>query len=120
MRSARLSAAVLPLLFACSTPARETLPPKDGDPCENLAYVFFLVADARDRGETKQEQIDKMQASVDNPFAVQREATLRSLLGVVDRVYLRGDESAEEIRTSVRAHCSVDAQGRAVLARPER
>lgn len=120
MKLHELLGALTLLPFACSAPAKTTLPPEKGDPCADLAYVFFLVADARDRGETKDAQIENMRSSVDNPFTARREPTLRSLLGVVDRVYLRSDESAEEIRSSVLSDCSVDEQGRAVLSGPTR
>jgi hypothetical protein len=108
------------LILACQVPPKTHVPPESGDACANLAYVFFLIADARDRGDTKEDQIEKLQASVENPFATRRETTLRSLLGVVDLVYLRPDESAEEIRESVLADCAVDERGRAVVARPKR
>jgi hypothetical protein len=81
--------------------------------------VFFLVATNRDRGRTREEQIEMVRESVDNPFATRPEATLRSLLGVVDLVYQQGDATADEIRSSVLDACSVDEKGRAILSRPE-
>ena len=105
-------------LVACHAPSTMPAPPPSGGSCESLAYVFFLVAENRDRGRTQQEQIEMLRASVDNPFARNPEATLRSLLGVVELVYQRTDASADEIRDSVLHTCSVDERGRAILSRP--
>ncbi len=105
-------------LLACGAPATTPTPPPGANACESLAYVFFLVAENRDRGRTREEQVEMMRASVDNPFAKQPEETLRSLLGVVDLVYQRTDAGADEIRDSVLQSCSIDETGRAILSRP--
>lgn len=105
-------------VVACNAPATTPAPPPSENACESLAYVFFLVAENRDRGRTREEQVEMMRASVDNPFAKHPEKTLRSLLGVVDLVYQRTDASADEIRDSVLHTCSVDETGRAILSRP--
>lgn len=105
------------IFLACHAPARTPTPPQGGDACDSLAYVFFLIAENKDRGKTREEQIGMVRAGVDNPFATRPDATLQSLLGVVDLVYERPDESADEIRTSVLEACSVNEKGQAVLVR---
>ena len=41
-------------------------PPQGANACESLAYVFFLVAENRDRGRTREEQVEMMRASRNN------------------------------------------------------
>jgi hypothetical protein len=104
------------LLLACQAAPTSPLPPDDdAGVCENLAYVFRLVAQERDRGTSKKDQIEMMRESVDSPFVTRPEQTLRQLLHVVDLVYRHSDSSAREIEAIVIDGCTVDEQGRAVL-----
>jgi hypothetical protein len=86
--------------------------------CEGLAYVFLLIAQEKDRGSTKNAQIEMVRESVDNPFVTRPDETLRHLLQVVDLVYRRSDSSAPEIEASVLDGCAVDERGRAILTTP--
>jgi hypothetical protein len=104
------------LLLACQSPPTTPVPPAGGDVCANLAYVFLLVAEERDRGSTKEAQIETVRESVDSPFVTRPEETLRYLLRVVDLVYERSDASASEIEADVRDSCIVDEQRRAVVS----
>jgi hypothetical protein len=103
------------LLLACQAPPTTPIPPKSGEVCADLAYVFLLVAEEKDRGSTKEAQIEMMRETVDNPFVSRPNETLRHLLQVVDLVYGRSDATAREIEAIVLDDCVVDEQRRAVL-----
>jgi hypothetical protein len=103
------------LLLACQAPPTTPVPPNDGEPCAGLAYVFLLIAQEKDRGSTREAQIEMVRESVDSPFVSRPDETLRHLLHVVDLVYRCPDSSAGEIEAIVRDGCVVDEQGRAVL-----
>jgi hypothetical protein len=112
-RFARIAIALL--LLACQAPPTSPTPPDDAGVCANLAYVFLLVAREKDRGTTKEAQIEMLRESVDNPFVTQPDQTLRHLLQVVDLVYQCPDSSAHEIEAMVLDGCVVDDQGQAVV-----
>jgi hypothetical protein len=106
------------LLLACEiaqSPPRTPEVRENADACEGLAYVFFLVADKRDHGAGREEQIAAAQESVANPFTRDPRQASRDLLHVIDLVYRHPGADAAEIEAQVRAHCEVDARGRAVL-----
>ena len=119
-RPLRLALAALALVpaVACLPPQREArtrIPPREAGVCEELAYVFFLVAQGRDRGYSRRDQLRSMSKSVNNPFAKRPEATLGQLVKVVDFVYAQPGDSPEEIEGRVLDRCSVDAGGHAVV-----
>jgi len=103
------------LALACRAPITAPPPPRSGGPCADLAFAFFLVAEKRDHGSTRDEQIEALQAGVASPFAQRPEQTLEELLHVVDLVYRRPDASARELEALVRERCVVDERGQAVL-----
>jgi hypothetical protein len=103
------------LLLACQAAPTTPVPPDDAGACENLAYVFLLIALERDRGSTKEAQIEMARESVESPFVSRPEHTLRHLLHVIDLVYRYPDSSAREIEAIVLEGCVVDDQGRAVV-----
>jgi hypothetical protein len=110
--------ALAPLLLACETAQAPPQTPEaraNADACEGLAYVFFLVADKRDHGTDREEQIETARESVANPFTRQPVQTGRDLRHVIDLVYRHPEASAAEIEAKVRANCQVDARGQAVL-----
>lgn len=84
--------------------------------CEDLAYVFFLVARQRERGESRDTQLARLRESVQNPFTTRPELALRNLAEVVDRVYDSPHRNARELEASVLDDCSVDERGQAVLS----
>jgi hypothetical protein len=90
-------------------------PPQGGGACVDLAYAFFVVADKRDHGSTREEQMQAVREGVDGPFAVHPERTLADLQRVVDLVYRRPDVNAREIEALVREHCVVDERGQPLL-----
>ena len=110
-----LCAAVLAACQGSGRYGRTPVAPHDGGVCENLAYVFGLVAFYKERGTPREDQIEALQHSVQNPFAAQPEATLASLVRVVDLVYAAPETEARTLQTRVRDNCVVDEQGRAVL-----
>jgi hypothetical protein len=83
--------------------------------CEGLAYVFFLVAENRDRGRSREEQIERARESVVNPFAAEPRQAGNDLIHVIDLVYRQPEASASEIESQVRDDCEVDDNGHAVL-----
>ncbi len=105
------------VLVACQqrAPARTPLPPSRGDLCADLARVFHTVAESRDQGKTRRQQIDALAESVGSPFIGEPESTLRSLTRVVDVVYEAPQASPEQFEYSVLARCRVNARGQVVL-----
>ncbi len=104
--------------LACETaqsPARTPEPRANADACEGLAYVFFLVAEQRDRGSTREEQLEKTQESLESPFTSDPGQTGRDLRYVIELVYRYPEASAAEIEAKVRDGCRVNEQGQAVL-----
>ncbi len=104
-------------LLACQqrNPARTPLPPSRGDLCVDLARVFHSVAESRDGGKTRKQQIDALAESVGSPFIGEPESTLRSLTRVVDMVYEAPQASPEQFEYSVLARCRLNARGQVVL-----
>ena len=112
-RAATIAAAAL--LLACQAPLTTETRRESGGVCTDLAYIFFLVAEKRDRGSTQEAQLDALRQGTQSPFAVHPEQTLRELSHVVELVYRRPEASAREIEAAVRDHCAVDERGQAVL-----
>ncbi len=106
------------LALACQNAPMSPVPPSRSDPCGDLAYVFMLVAENRDRGQSREEQIEALGESVHSPFVGRPDQTLRTLTRVVDAVYAAPRASPAEIEDSILRQCRVDAQGRVVLAAP--
>lgn len=119
----RIGRPVVPLAIAllglgCQVPryeARTRIPPKNAGVCEEIAYVFYLVAEGRDRGVSHDEQVKAVTTGVNNPFSKRPEETRSQLLRVVDYVYDADEASAEEIEARVLDHCVVDARGKALV-----
>lgn len=110
--------------LACQAPT-----PKQAEPstplspavegaCDGLAYVFFVVAEKRDRGETRDAQIRMAQESVQNRFTDDPEQALADLVRVIDAVYRRPGQSARDLEASVRDDCVENELGQAVLLWP--
>ena len=113
-----ISVALALLLVACGTPQSPPRTPEvrqTADACEGLAYVFFLVAEERDGGTSREEQIERARQSVANPFAGEPRQAGNDLLHVIDLVYRHPEASPSEIEAQVRADCEVDERGHAVL-----
>ena len=106
-------------LLACQSeaPLTAAVPATRGGACSDLAYAFFLVAEKRDRGASKDAQMEALRQSIDTPFATQPDQTLRQLEQVVEIVYRNRELSAPQIQAKVSDDCVVDEQGRAVLPR---
>ena len=108
-------------LVACELPPVKTAPattqvgPGNGEVCAQLAHVFFLVAQSRDKGASREDEISRLRESVQNRFVKNPDQALRQLIRVVDLVYLARDESADSIRGRVQADCDVNRRGDAVL-----
>jgi hypothetical protein len=91
------------------------IPPASGDVCQDLAYVFFLVAEQKQRGLSRDAQIARLREDVRNRFSTRPEQTLDQLVQVVELVYETPHADARELEASVLDHCSVDERGHAVL-----
>lgn len=111
--------ALLTVGLACADAPRTLAVPRDGDACEGLAHVFYLVAVNKDRGDSRPKQLEKAREGVTTPFAAQPDKTLRYWEGVIERVYRRPDASADEIRALAQASCTVNEKGQAVLLWPK-
>lgn len=100
-------------LPAVAAPGTSVAP--GGDVCADLAYVFFLVAESRRKGATKETQVAEVRESVRNPFATDPAATEETLLHVVNLVYLVPNKTSREIEALVLESCDVGDRGQAVL-----
>jgi hypothetical protein len=109
---------MLALLVACQRPAATPLPPVGGGVCQDLAYVFFLVARNKDEGLSKREQLAMAEAGVENPFAADPDRTRHYWSRVIDFVYRDPDADAQEVRSRVEGDCRVNERGQAVLLWP--
>lgn len=113
-----LAASLALLLGACETPQAPPRTPEvrqSADACEGLAYVFFVVAENRDRGSSREEQVARARQSVVNPFSGEPRQAGNDLLHVIDLVYRNPEASPAEIESHVRDDCELDGQGHAVL-----
>ena len=116
--ASRLASALAWLLLACETPQSPPQTPEAREiagACEGLAYVFFLVAESRDRGSSRAQQIERARESVANPFAGEPRQAGDDLIHVIDLVYRHPEASASEIEAQVRGDCELDEDGHAVL-----
>jgi hypothetical protein len=80
-----------------------------GPACVTLAKTFFVIAAHKNRGVTREEQLELVHAAAGD----RSERTLRHWVHVIDLVYRYSDASAREISFTVLDQCRVDAQGRA-------
>jgi hypothetical protein len=104
-RSAAAGIACALFALACRAPITAPPPPRSGGPCADLAFAFFLVAEKRDRGSTREEQIEALQAGVASPFAQRPEQTLEELL----RVSTSSTAAPMRRRASSRRSCASTA-----------
>jgi hypothetical protein len=108
--------ALVAWLAGCASSKPVTpMPPAGGGVCEDLAYVFFLVAEQKQRGVSRDAQIERLREDVRNPFSTRPEVTFDQLVQVVERVYETPHASALELEARVLDHCSVNERGEAVL-----
>ena len=116
-RGRRPAAAAALLALACKAPPPTTPLPPDGgsDVCTRLAYVFYLVAERREQGASRRDQLAALPESVDNPFTLHPGSAHESLRRVVEIVYAQPRGAARELEAEVLESCTVDAQGHAVL-----
>jgi hypothetical protein len=80
--------------------------------CENLAEVFYTIAEYRERGESREAQHEWAREM----FAKKR-VPAQLLERAVDYVY-RSSEDPAQIRTAVREGCVVNSSGQAVVRLP--
>jgi hypothetical protein len=80
------------------------------DPCQKLAYSFYLVAELKSRGATRagQERIARQRAG-------RSQASLDRWLHVVDLVYRYSDGEPYEIGATVLDGCEIGPDGRAAV-----
>ncbi len=104
---------------ACASAPRTLEAPRDGDVCDRLAHVFYMVGVNKDRGDSLPDQLEKAHAGVAHPFAAQPDKTVRYWERVIELVYRRPRASAEEIHALARASCTVNEQGQAVVLWPK-
>jgi len=83
---------------------------RQGDPCQKLAYTFYLVAELKDRGLTEADQV-----RLADRKARGSEATRAQWLHVVDLVYRFADGEPYEIGATVLDHCELDRDGDAAV-----
>jgi hypothetical protein len=107
------------LLAACHRAPATSVPRNPSDPCEGLAYVFFMIGEGRDRGITKQQQIEKAREGVESPFVRRQEETADHWIRAIELVYREPDADAHEIERRVLDRCSVNERGQAVLLWPK-
>jgi hypothetical protein len=81
------------------------------DPCEDLADVFHRLAVDRERGASKKSQLAWVRKTYGGP---DESAQARSFVYALDYVY-GSPADAAQIRETVRAACTVNERGSAVL-----
>lgn len=81
-------------------------------PCVELANAFASIAAYRNRGVSREEQVE---IARDSAGGDESDATFRQWLYMIDLVYRYSDASAEEIGWTVLDHCSLDDAGRATV-----
>lgn len=110
---------VLVLVAAVSMGCRSTAPPAmplARNPCDGLSNVFYLVAYERDRGTSRESQVSRLAETVESPFVASPGRTHAELSRVVDYVYRNRRASPDDLRSRVRAACTVDSAGQARLS----
>jgi hypothetical protein len=117
LRLPPIAAALLAL--GCQLQPATPLPPVSGSVCEGLAYVMFLIADHRDHGRSRQEQLEMARNGVGNPFSAQPERTLQSWQHLIELVYREENASAAEVRVRTLERCDVNERGQAILLWPK-
>jgi len=108
-RAAWVGAALGLALGACATPTRSAFRNAQ-DPCQKLAYTFYLVAEFKERGATRTTQ-ERMARS----RAAGSEEALDQWLHVVDLVYRFSDGDPYEIGATVLDGCEIGPGGRAAV-----
>jgi hypothetical protein len=101
----------LALLLGCA-PSRRTRMARTqaGDPCQKLAYTFYLVAELKERGVSEADQVRLAWSRADGS-----EETRDQWLHVVDLVYRFSDGEPYEIGATVLDHCEIGEDGRAAV-----
>ena len=82
--------------------------------CQDLAYLFYVLAEYEGRGDSKASQLRWVQESFGRDGDPQHERLLERAL---EYVYAT-DATPREIHADVRRSCSVDERGRAVFRLP--
>ncbi|MEM7411197.1 MAG: hypothetical protein AAF430_13255 [Myxococcota bacterium] len=104
------------LLVSCRTERPwDSLRGNQDDPCGNLAYAFYMIAEQRDRRVPKEKQLETLQKSVQSPFVTQPSQAYRGLVAIVDRVYAAPETTPERFEAEILGRCTVDTAGRAVV-----
>jgi hypothetical protein len=101
-----LVAAFLVLLPGCQRPLRG--PDRT---CTELAYAFYVVAEEKDRGTSKEAQIEKARESLRTADP----AALSQMLHIIDLVYRFSDGTPQDIGATVLDNCAIDQNGQAVV-----
>jgi len=83
---------------------------RQGDPCQKLAYTFYLVAELKERGATRGSQ-ERMARS----RAAGSAAALDQWLHVVELVYRFSDGDPYEIGATVLDACEIGPGGHAAV-----
>jgi hypothetical protein len=101
----------LAFVFGC-TPSRKARLARDraGDPCQSLAYTFYLVAELKDRGLSEADQVRLAWSR-----AKGSEEKRTQWIQVVDLVYRFADGEPYEIGATVLDHCEIGDEGRAAV-----
>lgn len=81
------------------------------DLCTRIGYAAYVIAEYEERGESRAEQVEHIEARLRDPSPELR----RYLLRLVDLVY-RSDAPARELGAAVTRNCVVDERGRAVVS----
>jgi hypothetical protein len=86
-----------------------------GEACLDLALSFYTVAERRDDGMTREEQVTRAQRRVDRRRG---DETFSHWLRIIDLVYRVPRDTPKEIARRVLESCEVDPQGQAVMKAP--
>lgn len=108
-------AAVGLMATACQTGPLTAASPRDDGPCNDLARAFYLIAEAREEGALREEQIESLRAGVDSPFVRRPEDALDAMLHIVDLVYRMPESNPRGIEQRVRDNCVENEQGQAIV-----
>ena len=98
-------------LGACAAPRRPRSAYRNsGDPCQNLAYTFYLVAEYKERGASRESQERIARKRVGRSAE-----SLDQWLHVVDLVYRYSDGEPYEIGATVLDNCEIGPGGKAAV-----
>jgi len=96
-------------LGACMTRPRSAFRDAD-DPCQKLAYTFYLVAELKERGASRASQ-----ERIAHARAARSDQALDQWLHVLDLVYRYSDGEPYEIGATVLDGCEIGPDGRAAV-----